>query len=157
MARPARNPNDPRSRYAHQAYPISYGGISMERGPSGRETLLGGTSRMAFQFTANAGLTTKQIVGDMPYGVWIDGFILHAALASGTFELILEGVGGGADITLINALTGNLTVAGPTTLTTPVYTPIVNSRPLSMTIVGGPANGLVVASLLATPSESGWK
>ena len=157
MARPQPNRQDPRTRYGHTAYDVSYGGISPERGPSGRNTLLAGTNRMAFQFTAPADETDPQIVGDLPFGVWIDGFILHDALASGTFALVLKGVGGGQDVTLIDALTGDLTTDGPTQLDNPVYLPLSNSRPLELTVAGGPAGGTVIASILATPAETGWK
>lgn len=157
MARPAPNRQDPRTRYGHTAYDVSYGGISPERGPSGRNTLLAGTNRMAFQFVTPADVATPQIVGDLPFGVWIDGFVLHDALTSGTFSLVLKGVGGGADVTLIDALTGVLTAAGPIALDNPVYVPLANSRPLEMTITGGTAGEVVVASVLATPAESGWK
>jgi len=157
MARPARNPNDPRNRYAHAAYDVTFGGIQQERGPSGRNTLLGGTYRAAYQFTAPADVATAQIVGDMPMGVWIDGFVLHDALTTGTFRLELVGVGGGADVDLIEALTGDLMVAGPVVLDNPVYLPISNSRPLRLTVTGGTAGEVVIASVLATSAESGWK
>jgi hypothetical protein len=157
MARPRANPNDPRNRYTHVAYDVTFGGVAPERGPSGRDTLLGGTYRAAWQFTAPADVATAQIVGDMPVGVWIDGFINHVALTSGTFSLVLKGTGGDADITLIAALTGDLTDAGPVVLDAPVYAPISRSRPLQITVTGGTAGETVVASLLATPAESGWK
>lgn len=157
MARPRVNPNDPRNRYTHVAYDVTYGGIAPERGPSGRNMLLGGTYRAAWQFIADAGVSTAQVVGDMPAGVWIDGFINHVALTSGTFSLVLKGTGGDPDITLIAALRGNLASAGPVVLDNPVYAPISRSRPLVMTITGGTTGETVVASLLATPAESGWK
>lgn len=157
MARPRVNPNDPRNRYTHVAYDVTYGGIAPERGPSGRNMLLGGTYRAAWQFIADAGVSTAQVVGDMPAGVWIDGFINHVALTSGTFSLVLKGTGGDPDITLIAALTGDLTSDGPVVLDNPVYAPISRSRPLVMTITGGTTGETVVASLLATPAESGWK
>lgn len=157
MARPGKNPNDPRARYTHTAYDVTYGGIAPERGPSGRNMLLGGTYQAAFQFTAPADVATAQIVGDVPMGVWISGFINHVALTSGTFALVLKGVGGGSDITLIAALTGDLTAAGPVALDAPVWLPLANSRPLQITVTAGTAGETVVASLLATPAETAWK
>lgn len=157
MARPGQNRNDPRTRYTHQAYDVTYGGIPAERGPSGRNMLLGGSYRAAFQFVAPADVAGAQIVGDLPMGVWIDGFVNHVALTSGTFSLVLKGVGGGGDVTLIAALTGDLTAAGHVVLDNPVYVPLANSRPLALTVVGGTAGEQVVASVLATPAETGWK
>lgn len=157
MARPGKNPNDPRNRYAHAAYDVTYGGVQMERGVSGRNTLLGGTYRAAYQFTADAGVAGAQIVGDMPMGVWIDGFVLHAPLTSGTYSLTLRGTGTDSDIVLIDALTGDLTVDGPVTLDVPVYLPTARTRPLVIAITGGTAGETVIASLLATSAETGWK
>lgn len=157
MARPAKNPNDPRSRYTHTAYDVTYGGIAPERGVSGRNMLLAGTYQAAFQFQAPADVTAAQIVGDLPFGVWISGFINHVALTSGTFKLALKGVGGGADVDLIEVLDGDLTVAGPTTLSNPVWLPLTNTRPLELTVVGGTADETVIASVLATPAEAAWK
>lgn len=157
MARPGKNPNDPRSRYTHTAYDVTHGGIPPERGPSGRDTMLGGTYRAAYQFVAPADVSTAQIVGDLPMGVWIDGFVLHAPLTSGTFALVLKGVGGGSDTTLVAALDGDLTVDGFLALTNPVWAPIANSRPLQLTVTGGTAGETVIASVLATSAETGWK
>ena len=157
MARPGKNPNDPRNRYTHTAYDVTYGGIAPERGASGRNTLLGGTYQAAFQFVAPADATGEQIVGDLPYGVWIHGFVNHVALTSGTFSLALKGVGGGADVDLIEIADGDLTDAGMVTLSNPVWAPIANTRPLALTVVGGTAGETVVASVLATPAETAWK
>ncbi len=157
MARPGKNPNDPRNRYTHTAYDVTYGGIAPERGVSGRNTLLGATYQAAFQFVAPADVATPQIVGDLPYGVWIHGFVNHIALTSGTFELKLKGVGGAADVTLIAIADGDLTDEGMVTLTNPVWAPIQNTRPLELTVTGGTSGETVVASVLATPAESAWK
>lgn len=157
MARPGKNPNDPRTRYTHTAYDVTYGGIAPERGVSGRNTLLAGTYRAAFQFVADAGETDPQIVGDMPVGVWIHGFVNHVALTSGTFSLVLKGVGGGGDITLINIATGDLTDDGLVTLTNAVWAPLTTTRPLELTVVGGTPGETVIASVLATPAETAWK
>ncbi len=157
MARPGKNPNDPRNRYTHTAYDVTYGGIAPERGVSGRNMLLAGTYQAAFQFTADAGVTAAQIVGDLPMGIWISGFVNHVALTSGTFTLILKGVGGGADIILINIATGDLTNEGLVALTNPVWAPLTETRPLQMTITGGTEGETVIASVLATPAEAAWK
>lgn len=157
MARPGKNPNDPRNRYTHTAYDITYGGIAPERGVSGRNTLLGGSYQAAFQFVADADVTGAQIVGDLPYGVWISGFVNHVGLTSGTFSLVLKGVGGGADVTLISIADGDLTDEGLIELTNPVWAPLQNTRPLELTVVGGTAGEKVIASVLATPAESAWK
>lgn len=157
MARPQPNPNDPRNRYTHTAYDVTYGGIAPERGVSGRNTLLAGTYTAAFQFIADAGETDAQIVGDMPYGVWIHGFVNHVALTSGTYSLVLKGVGGGSDITLVDITVGDLTEAGMVDLDTPVWAPLTNTRPLELTVVGGTEGERMVASVLAVPAETAWK
>lgn len=157
MARPRKNPNDPRTRYAHTAYVLSHGGIAPEAGPSGRDTMLAGTHTMNFMFTAPADVAGEQIVGDLPMGLWIHGFVLHGALTSGTFKLTLKGVGGGADVDLIEALTGDLTAEGFTALDNPVFVPLANSQPLAITVAAGTAGETVTASVIATPAESGWK
>jgi hypothetical protein len=156
MARVARNNQDPRTRYTHNAVMLSYGGIPPERGPSGRNMLLPMTMRGAFMFEVAADIASAQIVGDIPYGVWIDGFVKHQALTSGTYSLILKGVGGGGDDTLI-AAGASLTTAGLVTLTNSIFVPLVNNRPLQMTISGGTAGERGRFSLLATPAEVAWK
>ena len=157
MARPSKNPNDPRNRYTHTAYDVTYGGIAPERGVSGRNTLLAGTYQAAFQFVADAGVATPQIVGDLPMGIWISGFVNHVPLTSGTFTLVLKGVGGDPDVELINIATGDLTDEGMVTLTNPVWAPLTHTRPLQLTVTGGTANETVIASVLATPAEVAWK
>jgi hypothetical protein len=157
MARPGKNPNDPRTRYTHTAYDATYGGIAPERGVSGKNTLLAGTYQAAFQFVVPADVAGAQIAGDMPYGVWIHGLINHVALTSGAATLVLKGVGGGPDITLVTGADFDLTVAGPVVLDNPVWAPLTNTRPLQITVVGGTAGEKVVASVLATPAETAWK
>ena len=155
MGRPRKNYDDPRNRYTHTAYDVTFGGIAPERGPSGRDTLLGGTYQAAFQFVtpANGG---ARIVGDLPMGVWINGIVNHVALEAGTFTLELLGVGGEPDITLVAGVNGDLTTVGLQT-SVPVWTPLGFSRPLRFTPVGGLAGETAVISVLATPAETGWK
>ena len=155
MGRPRKDRDDPRNRYAHTAYDVTFGGIAPERGPSGRDTLLAGTYQAAFQFTTPADGGAR-IVGDLPMGVWINGVINHVALSAGTFTLELVGVGGEADVTLVTALNGDLTDLGSQT-STAVWTPLSASRPLRFTPVGGAAGEVAVISILATPAETGWK
>ena len=155
MARPAPDRDDPRTRYTHQAYDVTYGGISPERGVSGRNTLLAGTYRAAFQFVTDA-TGPARVVGDLPMGVWIDGIINHVSLSSGTFSLVLGGTGGDSDVTLVTALNGDLTEDGPATMT-PVYAPLPRTRPLIFTPAGGTPGERVVISVLATSAETGWK
>lgn len=150
------NQNDPRSRYTHQAYDVTYLGKSQESGPSGR------TARLSATYTANillpymdAGSTATVTLGDLTQGLIITGLINHVALSTGTINLTLPAHGGLGAVTMIAA--GSLTSAGVITLTTPVLAPLTIDRPLTGAIAAGTASETAILSLLVTPIEAGWK
>lgn len=160
MARPRRDNDDPRTHYTHQALYRTTGGIAKEQGASGKDTLLYGTLRAAFQFEVTIENDTPIIVGDMPMGVWIDGVILHASPGVGTYDLVLKGVGGAADHDIV--LAGDLETVGEVETVSlveffPIYQPTDFTRPLEITFTGAPAGEMIRMSVLATSAESGWK
>lgn len=160
MARPRRDSEDPRTLYTHQALYRTTGGIAKEQGVTGNDTLLYGTLRAAYQFEVTIENGTPIIVGDMPMGVWIDGVILHASPGTGTYDLVLKGVGDAADHDLV--LAGDLETAGEVETVDlvefdPLYQPTDFTRPLEITFTDAPAGETIRMSVLATSAESGWK
>lgn len=146
------NYSDPRRRYTHQAYDVTYFGGAKETGPSGLR--LSGTYQAAIGFTADAGITAAQPLGDLTRGLWSFQVVNHVALSTGTALLRMPAHGGLPQVDLISALA--LNAVGVTNLTIPIAAPLAIDRPLTITIAAGTASETAVLSLLATPAENGW-
>lgn len=156
MSQVKANQNDPRSRYTHQAYDVTYLGKAKETGPSGIASRLSATYQASILMTVDAGETAAQMVGDLTQGIWISGLVNHVALSAGTsVALELPAYGGEGAVTLVAA--ADVTAAGEIALDAPVWAPLPIDRPLTATVTGGTAGEIAVLSLLVTPAENGWK
>jgi hypothetical protein len=148
--------NDPRSRYTHQAYDVTYFGKALESGPSGYGKRLSGTYQSSILLPIDMSTAATIVLGDLTQGIYSFELVVHAATtAAGAVTLQLADVGEGATTLLAIADTSAAT-PGPTALTTPIAVPLPADRPLQAVVGTIAAGETFTVSLLATPAENGW-
>ena len=150
--------NDPRRRYTHQAFDVTYFGKAMETGPSGLNTRLSGTYQADILMTAPADVATAQFMGDLTQGTYVLSIINHVALSAlSTLQLILPAHNGEAEM-IINTQVIDLTAPGVifTGMNPLALTPLSMDRPMTATIAAGTADEVAVFSLSVGVAENGW-
>lgn len=148
------NRDDPRKRYTHQAYDVTYLGMPLETGPAGYGRRLSATYQASILLQADAGITAAQPLGTLTRGVWAHEIVNHVALSTGTAALVLPAYNGLGAVTLAAALP--LNAAAKVALDAPIWVPLSEDRPLEVTITSGTATETAIMSLLVTPAENGW-
>jgi len=157
MSQVPANHNDPRRRYTHQAYDVTYLGKAKETGPSGVNQRLSATYDANILMQAPADVASAQLMGDLTQGLVIRGIINHKILTSGTLVLTLPAFGGEPEQIIntqaIDLTLGSIVFSGMNPLN---LEPLAIDRPMTATFTGGTAGEVAVFSLMVTPAENGW-
>ena len=154
MQRP-QDRNDPRSRYTHQAYDVSYMGKAAETGPSGYGRRLSGSANYTITFTAAADVAGPTLIGDLTQGLCVFSVTNHLALTSGTATIKLPAFGGEPEVTLAAGV--DLTAQAETFVTGDGLVPLSIDRPMTIEMAAGTADETAAISLNVAPIEGGWK
>lgn len=156
MSQAAVDQNDPRRRYTHQAFDVTYFGKAQETGPTAINSRLSGTHQCSILLPSlDAGSTATVAVGDLTQGIYSFQLVNHVALtALTTLNLTLPAHGGLGQQVLIAA--ADLSATGIIDLTTPIAAPLTIDRPLTAAVAAGQAGETAIISLLVTPVENGW-
>jgi len=148
--------SDSRSRYTHQAYDVTYFGKAMETGPSGYGSRLSGSYTALVPFSADAGVTEPQTMGDLTSGMVILNIVNHKDLTGGTAIISAPAFAGQPEM-VISATPVDLSVAGISAVSVDAIAPLAIDRPIIVTVAGGNDGELALISLMVAPIESGWK
>lgn len=107
MTTEVKRANDPRQRYSHQAYDVTFGGMPSEGGIAGYGTAVAATYAADFEIVAKGDGTKTAFQFSMPphvYGAAVSVIAPHSTALS-TAALVLEAVTDGPDeVTLAAAL-----------------------------------------------------
>lgn len=147
--------SDPRHRYAHQAYDVTYLGKSLESGVAGYGQRLSAVYQASIQF----GFKTEASLGPRTIGTLTQQLY--------TYEILNHIPKPGAVLTLrllatdtqpaIDLLTDfDMSAQGKFPLDNPLWAPLPTDR-VMQAICSGTGIGAAIMSLLVTPAEGGWK